>query len=350
MEVILLLHPPLNSISRSQTKKRLAAFTLVELLVVIAIIGILISMLLPAIQQVRAAARRVSCANNLRQLALAVHNHESAFGHYPASFQAPLNSLVRGSWSIHAQLLPNVEQANARNRVNLEVDWHDQVDSGVPGFGVPVFSCPSDFNAGARRRDGQPYVHSTSYGFNMGSWRIFDPRTGEIGDGAFRVNRGTKHATFEDGLSNTMCASDVKSYTSYIRNVPGFDGAYPGSIDHFQGTTGELKLGPRSDQNTGHTVWTDGRVHHTGFTTVFAPNTFVPFDHDGQTYDIDFNSQQEGRDLNNPTYAAVTARSHHEAGVNVSRMDGSVGFVSDTIAIEIWRGLGTADGGEVVNQ
>lgn len=335
---------------RSRIQNRLQAFTLVELLVVIGIIGILVAMLMPAIQQVRSAARRVSCANNLRQLALAAHNYESASGRYPASFQASLNKITRGSWSIHAQLLPHVEQSNAQVKVDFQVDWHDQVDTGVPGFGVPVYSCPSDFNSGARQRDGRPYVHSTSYGFNMGSWFIFDPQTGESGNGAFRVNRGTKHATFEDGLSNTMCASDVKSYTSYIRNIPNFDGQYPGSIDHFLGMAGDLKLGPRPEQNTGHTVWTDGRVHHTGFTTVFSPNTIVPYEHDGQTYDIDFNSQQEGRDLTNPTYAAVTARSHHEAGVNVCRMDGSVGFVSDSIDITIWRGLGTADGGEVVSQ
>lgn len=314
----------------------------------IAIIGILVAMLLPAVQQVREAARRISCANNLRQLALAVHNHESAQGYYPSSFVANSNETVRGAWSIHGKLLPMVEQSNASVRVDLTVDWHSQVDSEIPGFGVPIFSCPSDYNSGARQRDGKPYVHSTSYGFNMGSWFIYNPATGETGDGAFRVNRGTKHATFGDGLSHTLAAADVKSFTSYIRNSPGFDGAYPGSIDHFQGISGELKLGPATGDNTGHTVWTDGRVHHTGFTTVYGPNTLVPYDHNGITYDIDFNSQQEGRDLNRPTYAAVTARSHHVSGVNAARMDGSVSFISNTIDLDIWRGLGTADGGEVV--
>ncbi|MEL7496035.1 MAG: DUF1559 domain-containing protein [Planctomycetota bacterium] len=323
-------------------------FTLVELLVVIAIIGVLVSMLLPAVQQVREAARRVSCANNLRQLALAAHNHESAHGEYPISFQARLGEITRGSWSIHGRLLPMLEQSNARARVSLDVDWHSQVDSEIPALGIPVFSCPSDANAGVRYRDGQPYVHSTSYGFNMGTWKIFDPLTGDGGNGAFQINRGTKHASFDDGLSNTMCAADVKSFTSYIRNVTDFDGEFPGSIDHFQGYSGQLKLGAGRENNTGHTVWTDGRVHHTGFTTVFSPNTRVPFDHQGVTYDIDFNSQQEGRDLNRSTYAAVTSRSYHPGGVNVSRMDGSVGFTTNTIDVLIWRGLGTRDGGEVV--
>ena len=316
---------------------------------VVAIIGILVGMLLPAVQQVRAAARRISCANNLRQMILAVQNYESSHRSYPTSFDAPLGQIVRGSWSIHTKILPMLDQANARDRVDTSIDWHEQVDTGVPALGVPVYTCPSDALAGARWKDGAPYVHSTSYGFNQGSWLIIDPQTGYVGDGAFRVNRPTKHATFSDGLSNTLAIADVKAYTSYIRNSPGFDGTFPDSIDYFQGISGDLKLGPAQENNTGHTVWTDGRVHHAGFTTVYAPNTVVPYDYGGQTYDIDFNSQQEGRDLNNPTWAAVTARSYHEQGVNVARMDGSVSFMASDIDLLIWRGMGTADGREVVS-
>jgi len=322
------------------------AFTLVELLVVIAIIGVLIAMLLPAIQQVRAAARRVSCGNNLRQIYLAVANHESAFGYYPTSFDAPLGQITRGSWSIHAKLLPMMEQTAARNAINIDVDWHEQVGTGIPAFGVPAYSCPSDHQAGVRQRNGADYVHSTSYGFNMGSWLIHDPSTGAVSDGAFRVTIPTTHSSFADGLSNSMAAADVKSFTSYIRNVRSFDGSFPGSQSSFDGMTGELKLGVAKEKNSGHTVWSDGRVHHTGFTTVFTPNTVVPFHFAGRTYDIDFNSQQEGRDLVNPTYAAVTSRSYHSGGVNVAKMDGSVTFLADTIDIQIWRALGTARGEE----
>ena len=324
------------------------AFTLVELLVVIAIIGILIGMLLPAIQSVRNAARRISCANNLRQITLAVANHESAFRQYPTSFDAPRGRIVRGSWSIHAKLLPMIEQGNASARIDPAVDWHEQVDSGIPAFGVPVYSCPSDVLAGVRQKNGADYVHSTSYGFNLGSWMVFDPNSGRSGDGAFRVSRPTRHISFGDGLSNTLAAADVRSFTSYIRNLRSFSGKLPDTPTFFDGmTSGELKLGDTQESNTGHSVWTDGRVHHSGFTTVFSPNTVVPFDYNGRTYDIDFSSQQEGRDLNRPTYAAVTARSYHEHGVNAARMDGSVGFVSDSVSLQVWRALGTANGGEV---
>ena len=306
-------------------------------------------MLLPAIQSVRNAARRISCANNLRQISLALASYESAYQHFPSSFNAPQGQITRGSWSIHAKLLPLIEQGNAAQRIDLDTDWHQQIDSGMPAFGVPAYSCPSDFNSGARQRNGADYVHSTSYGFNMGSWLIYDPESGDVGDGAFRVSQKMKHAQFRDGLSNTWAAADVKSFTSYIRNATSFDGTFPTSYDYFQNVSGELKLGTGRGKNTGHTVWSDGRVHHSGFTTVYGPNTFVPYVLDGETYDIDFNSQQEGRDLTRRTYAAVTSRSHHEQGVNVSRMDGSVGFVANGIDLDIWRALGTADSGEVAS-
>ena len=336
----------LNQFDKEPRRLR-SAFTLVELLVVVAIIGVLIAMLLPAVQQVRSAARRASCANNLHQIYLAVANHETAHREYPTSFDAPLGEITRGSWSIHAKILPMIEQGSAFERIDFETDWHQQVDGGMPALKVPAYSCPSDFLAGKRQQNGKDFVHSTSYGFNMGSWLIFDPATGQTGDGAFRVNKPTTHATFSDGLSNTLAAADVKSFTSYIRNAPSFNGAFPTSDTFFNGLSAQLKLGTSPKVNTGHTVWTDGRVHHAGFTTVFAPNTTVRYDYQGQQYDIDFNSQQEGRDLNSRTYAAVTSRSHHQQGVNVCRMDGSVDFFSSSIDIEVWRALGTAWGSEV---
>jgi prepilin-type processing-associated H-X9-DG protein len=183
----------------------------------------------------------------------------------------------------------------------------------------------------------------------MGSWLIHDPVTGQTGDGAFRVNQRTRPRDFTDGQSQTLCAVDVKAYTSYIRNVDTIDPTLPGTTDFFEGVTGELKMGPSQENNSGHTVWCDGRVHHTGFTTVFGPNTRVTYTHGGEVYDIDYNSQQEGRSLTRPTFAAVTARSFHDAGVNALFMDGSVRFVSNSIALPIWRSMGTAGSGEIID-
>ena len=323
-------------------------FTLVELLVVIAIIGMLVALLLPAVQSAREAARRTQCLNGIRQSTLGVANYESANRRYPTSFDVPRGTTVRGSWSIHAKIMPMLEEAAAFSQIDFDSDWHGQVAVGVPAFAVPSFSCPSDYQAGLRFLDDQPYVHSTSYGFNMGSWLVHDPTTGQTGDGAFRVNKPTSPKTFRDGLSKTLCISEVKSFTPYVRNASSINESLPTTAAHFRGVSGQLKLGPAKENNTGHTVWCDGRVHHAGFTTVFPPNTEVPFEHDGQTYDIDYTSQQEGRDLSRPTYSAVTSRSYHEGGVNVGNMDGSVHFISDGIDVFVWRAMGTAGGGEVI--
>lgn len=323
------------------------AFTLVELLVVIAIIGILVAMLLPAVQQVREAARRTQCANRLRQLALAVLHYESSHSHFPTSFDLPPGEIKRGSWSIHAKLLPLMEQSVVESNIDFESDWHDQLETGVHTLGVPMLSCPSDINVGNRVRDGQRYVHSTSYGFNMGTWFIFDPVSRETGNGAFSVASPTTHSSIRDGLSNTICATDVKAFSSYLRNADSFDDSLPEHTNHFLGATGQLKLGDAIQQNTGHSVWTDGRVHHAGMTVTYAPNTIVRYVHEGTEFDIDFNSQQEGRDLLKATYASVTSRAWHPDGVNMARMDGSVGFVRSSVSLEVWRSIGSIAGGEV---
>jgi prepilin-type processing-associated H-X9-DG protein len=103
-----------------------------------------------------------------------------------------------------------------------------------------------------------------------------------------------------------------------------------------------------SFKDTGHTEWVDFKVHETGFTAAFPPNTKILYSTGGTTHDVDFISSPEGKVASVPTYAAVTARSYHTGGVNVLLMDGSVRFVRDTIPLATWRGLGTRAGGEVV--
>jgi prepilin-type processing-associated H-X9-DG protein len=154
-----------------------------------------------------------------------------------------------------------------------------------------------------------------------------------------------------DGTSNTLMIAEVKAFTSYVRNTADPGSTPPSTPEQIEPLCagGQLKLGPNLNDNTGHTEWPDGRAHHSGFTAVFTPNTKVPFTYQGQTYDIDYNSRQEGNSATQRTYAAITARSYHSGGiVNVGMMDGSVRSVSKSISLQTWRALGTRQGGEIL--
>lgn len=335
-----------HSIDANPQVRSRAAFTLVELLVVIAIIGILVGLLLPAIQSARGSARRIACQNNLKQIGVAIHSRLSAKKNFPVSFKTKPGEDTRGYWSIHGRLLPYMEGQNAFDRIDTDVDWHSQLATGIPQLGFPFYKCPSEIHTQPRVRDGEDYVAVTNYGFNMGHWFVFDPRNNKVGSGAFRVNQPCRSAQVRDGLSNTLAVAEVKTYTSYIRNT-NLPSSSPPKLSDVSGFSGDNKFGPSTENNTGHAVWTDGRVHHSGFTTTFAPGTNVKFEFDGDLYDIDINTQQEGRSLVNPTFAAVTSRSWHSSMVNVLLLDGSVRTVSNSVNPETWKSAGTIAGKEV---
>ena len=329
-------------------------FTLIELLVVIAIIAVLIGLLLPAVQKVRQAAARMKCQNNIKQLSLAVHKYEGAMGYYPPSMLAPVGAAFgtnNGSWSVHGRILAYIEQGNAGVKVNLEVAWDQQLATGVPQTRIPTFLCPSEVNDTVRTKGGAPFVYPHNYGFNFGTWRVWDPATGTGGDGPFFPNARLTPAAISDGLSNTLLVAEVKAYTPYGRNYATARSATPpataADVAALVNGAPDKKIGPAVNDNTGHTEWPDGRVHHSGFTTVLTPNTKVPVT--GSVFDFgDVNSRQEGSSATLPTYAAITARSHHSGLVNVGLMDGSVRSVRDGVALDVWRALGTRAGGEVV--
>lgn len=329
-------------------------FTLIELLVVIAIIAILIALLLPAVQQAREAARRTQCKNNLKQLGLALHNYLDTYRAFPPTMSVGPGG--GGEWSLQARLLPYTEQGNMYDTIDFSQDYNQTsplFPDGVKALRVPLLLCPTDPNDRQRvdSTTGVPIHYPLTYAVNLGTWQVFDPATGRHGDGAFGPNSKTSDRDFTDGMSNTLCMSEVKAYTPYARNsstpLPG-NAPVPADVDD---VCAYVAGASQHQSNSGHTEWADGRAHHVGFTTTLNPNTEVLCTNGVHgVQDVDFTSQREDNPEGtpNPTFAAVTARSWHTGIVHASLMDGSARGISENIDLQIWRGLGTRQGGEVI--
>jgi prepilin-type N-terminal cleavage/methylation domain-containing protein/prepilin-type processing-associated H-X9-DG protein len=331
-------------------------FTLIELLVVIAIIGLLLALLLPAVQAAREASRRVQCSNNMRQLGLAVHQYVDSTGVLPPSMVlAGSGTTVAWSngWSIHMRILPAIGQGPSFDALNFSVAYQQHENTTVTGQVIATFLCPSEANQ-------QPTSHQTfgnvgvnNYGWNMGDWFVWGRFAGPSPNrAAFGPNQSLPWSAFRDGLSQTLLMAEVKAYQPYLRdcgglsqinnpsNVPGPD-ANPMQVAPEYGG-GNCTLKP-----DGHAEWVDGGVHHTGFTTAWRPNKRTPGGPNGSIPDLDINGQREKQ--GGPTFAAITARSYHPGGVNVLFGDGSVRFVKSSVNGTTWRALGTVAGGEVVS-
>jgi len=324
-------------------------FTLVELLVVIGIMGLLIALLLPAVQAARESARRTTCCNNLRQIGIAMQNSVAANQVFPPSRFWDLSANDDGeSWSAQARILPYMEEMVAFKNINFNSGSEEvKFPNGtlVQTVRIASYICPSEQNDTVKMSNGTAASYPHNYGVNMGPWMIYNPVNNSGGPGAFYPNAHLSPASFSKGLSNTLLAAEVKAYTPYLRDagiasVPPIP-TDPGAIAAFGGTA---KMGPNLSNNTGHTEWGEGTAQQTGVTTTFRPNTVVPFVSGGQTYDIDFNNMTEGGSTTAPTFAAITSRSYHSGLVNVAVMDGSVHTVADAIDLNLWQSLSKRDG------
>lgn len=344
--------------------KRQTGFTLVELLVVIAIIGILVALLLPAVQMAREAARRTECSNNLKQIGLAMHNFHGTYNKLPVGSPEkscpgyPGIAAWQYRWGPLAMMSPYMEQMNVYESLNLEVPLygHNGAPQRGPGYGVhpsnhvPVtqeigfFFCPSDRQhkvhtvASGEEHDYAPTNYLACWGRGAPTatgTAVFDT------DGLFQRGDAVRFADILDGLSNTAAFSEsllpdpaMSTSGGIVLTMQNKDLVIVGDRSGSDPTLTEgwcMQFGqPVASVPRRTARWVDGFVLYTAYYHWWGPNSPMP----------DCAKWSPLRAL------WQMARSRHPGGVNLLLCDGSVRFASDSIDLDTWRALGSRNGGE----
>jgi prepilin-type N-terminal cleavage/methylation domain-containing protein len=350
-------------------------FTLVELLVVIAIIGVLVALLLPAVQAAREASRRTQCSNHLKQIGLALHNYLGTHNVFPPGRMHPYFGNFAGSgthecWtgavSVQTHLLPYLELGTTYNQFNFIYSRVRVPPLGPPdcpqnlavvSTHFPLFLCPSE----GRKRSGTPmnsYRYNTGVTFcpsvawfdssaDLEPWSTNCRREIYGGAGGLFGDQPTGPRNVSDGLSNTAAFSErvLGDLDGGLIREGDFRRTVPQTPDQTTATilascTLNLPLtdSHTSDMGLGPGAWTYGHAYRTVYNHLFTPNSPIR----------DCSTNVSAVDGNNEG-AIVTARSHHPSGVNVLIADGGVRSVSNNINLTVWRALGTRDGGEALS-
>ena len=326
-------------------KPRSLGFTLVELLVVIAIIGILIALLLPAVQAAREAARRSQCSNNLKQLGLAAHNYHSAHRTFPPG------RIIKDhgkTWSQHARMLPYLEQANVYELVNFNQSPGHSSNKEARLSQINTFRCPSDFNRMLENVGPNHYGWGkNNYKGNAGNDTGQMKNNNEQNNGIFVTDiavrirdckpDGTTHtALFSEAVMGDADVNRAEVPSDWFRiseSNQTREQVYQACLS-VAPATGSANQIARSGRN-----WTYGNYIPTRYNHVMPPNAASCGRRDGGN-NLDATVNSKG--------GATTASSRHGEGVNICMADGSVRFIGDEIDLNIWWALGSRNGAEVI--
>ncbi len=342
-------------------KQSRRGFTLIELLVVIAIIGILVALLLPAVQQAREAARRTQCKDNLHNIGLALHNYLEAHEVFPFGKGASYpGAPVFARWSQHAMILPYIDQAPLYNTIDFSYPPATPGMGGVVAFmpafdnpsginnaasrsAIEIFTCPSDVAAGTGSAG---WPGQNNYAANQGGWLCdrsdnpalpTDNSPNELQTGVFYFLSRCGDRDVIDGMSTTAFFSErLRGSGIPDPQTDMFLVQHQTSLDALFQTCNNLNPATATPLTSKWGFsWTMGENCCTLYNHVQVPN--------GRTCGgVGFPGSMTNMAMQ------VTASSHHEGGVHLLMGDGAVKFVSENMDLGTWRAIGTRRGKEVV--
>ena len=319
-----------------------SGYTLIEMFVAIFILCIISAFVLPGIQQSRESARRTECANNLRQMAIALQEYESINNYLP-SLGGNTSAYIpfQKQYSVHSQLLLFLENAQIYNGINFSVEHHDaylfngnfdtNANASVYNISIRSFVCPSDtVNLSAP---------GTNYRFNVGTerWVVVggNPSCGPIAG----YVKGSTLSLVTDGLSNTIVlseklrSSNTNHYYNYRNDIKlGYIIGLPGTVEeNYDSCINQSSIGSTLYTKSGLS-WLTSSLSHSLYNHVIEPNSIMG----------------DCGTVADPMIGLMGARSNHYSGVMTAFLDGSVKFLKNSVNRSTWKSIGTAAGGEVI--